>query len=70
MSNFSPLRFHFMDPVSAPLFDSVKEKFILALVKTTKKTLFRTIVVSVETVGNRGDRSGSPPNTVRTRGRL
>lgn len=28
-----------MDPVSAPLFDSVEEKIILTLVRTVKKTL-------------------------------
>lgn len=55
--------------MSAPLFDSVKEK-ILALVKTTKKTLFRTIAVSVETVVNMVERLGSPPDTVRTTGGL
>lgn len=53
--------------MSVSLFDFVKEK-IPALVKATKKTLFRTIAVSVETVVNMVERLGSPPDTVRTRG--
>lgn len=40
-----------MGSASAPLFDSVKEKIILIFVKTVKKILFRTIAISVKTVG-------------------
>ena len=34
-----------MDPISAPLFDSVKEKIILILVKAVKKALFKPAAI-------------------------